>query len=66
MANKPVFGVAICPNCHSGQPILWNGNFVWKCLNCHTKFKVKRQKLSMVESVGYKPNREEKVDAEIH
>ena len=59
MANKPVLGVAICPKCHNKQPIIWNGNFVWRCLNCYTKFKVKRQKLLDVESVNYKSNKEE-------
>lgn len=68
MANKPVFGVAICPKCHNRQPIFWNGNFRWRCLNCYTEFKVKRQHLLDVESAEtregmlsqYNPKREEK------
>lgn len=70
MANKPVFGVAICPKCHKRNPIFWNGNFVWQCVHCYTVFKVKRQKLLDVESLQarptegtlshYDPKREEK------
>lgn len=55
MANKPVFGVAICPKCHKRNPIFWNGNFLLRCLHCYTEFKVKRQKLLNVEPVNYKP-----------
>ena len=62
MANKPVFGVAICPKCHNRQPIFWNGNFMWRCLNCYTVFKVKRQKLLNVETAPMPLPREEKTD----
>lgn len=61
MANKPVLGVAICPKCHKRNPIIWNGNFTWRCLYCRTEFKVKRQKLLDVESMNGKA-REEKTD----
>ena len=59
MANKPVFGVAICPKCHKRNPIFWNGNYKHKCFSCYTVFKLKRQNLLDVESVNYKPNKEE-------
>lgn len=62
MAKKPVFGVAICPKCHNKQPIYWNGNFVWRCVNCYTEFKIKRQKLLNVESMNHKrADREEEL-----
>lgn len=54
MANKPVLGVAICPKCLKRNPIIWNGNFMWRCLYCHTDFKVKRQKLLNVEPLHHK------------
>lgn len=63
MANKPVFGVAICPKCHKRNPIIWNGNFRWRCVYCHTEFKVKRQHLLDVESMNAKP-KEEKPDVD--
>jgi len=59
MANKPVFGVAICPKCHKNLPIYWNGNFKYRCIYCYTDFKVKRQKLSNVESPNHKSSKEE-------
>lgn len=49
MANKPCFGVAICPYCKSRNPIFWNGNYRHKCFKCSKPFNIKRQKLTDVE-----------------
>jgi len=49
MANKPVFGCATCPYCGSTNPVFWNGNMRWSCVNCRKPFRVKRQKLTRVE-----------------
>ena len=51
MANKPVFGVAVCPFCAGRNPVAWNGNFRYRCLHCCKEFSVKRQKLQNVEPI---------------
>lgn len=54
MANNPVFGVAVCPFCNKNNPLIWNGNFKWKCMHCKSTFKVRRQKLKHVEPSPFK------------
>ena len=51
MANKPVFGVVICPYCKVRNPIIWDGNFRYSCCLCHKTFNVKRQKLKDVKPI---------------
>ena len=54
MAKKPVFGCITCPYCGATNPVFWNGNMRWSCVNCKRSFKVSRQKLTRVEP--YKGN----------
>lgn len=54
MANNPVMGVAICPFCKAKNPVIWDGNFKYPCMQCHKDFKVKRQKLKNVQPVKMK------------
>lgn len=51
MANKPVFGTAICPYCKAENQLFWNGNFRCGCFTCHKTFRVKRQKLKNVQPI---------------
>lgn len=51
MANKPVFGISTCPYCNNKVPVVWNGNYKYKCLNCNKTYKIQRTKLTNVESV---------------
>ena len=54
MANNPVLGVAVCPFCKANNPVIWNGNFKYPCMQCHKNFKVNRQKLKNVQPVKVK------------
>ena len=49
MANNPVLGIATCPYCKAKNPVAWNGNFKYPCMQCHREFRVKRQKLQNVQ-----------------
>lgn len=49
MANKPVMGVATCPKCGKDNPLVWNGNYIFRCIHCCFRFRVKRQKLKKVK-----------------
>lgn len=54
MANKPVLGIATCPYCKAGNPVIWNGNFKYPCMVCNKTFRVKRQKLANVQPLKAK------------
>ena len=51
MANKPVFGTAVCPFCKTNNIVIWDGNFKKPCWHCHKTFKIKRQKLKNVQPI---------------
>jgi hypothetical protein len=55
MANKPVFGTAICPYCKGKNAVFWNGNCRIPCLYCYKDFKIKRQKLKNVRHLKVYP-----------
>ena len=51
MANKPVIGTAVCPNCGYPNVVIWDGNLKFPCLFCRKEFIVKRQKLKNAKHV---------------
>lgn len=49
MANRPCFGLIVCPYCRHKNAVFWNGNCRTQCYYCQRKFKVSRQKLTSVQ-----------------
>lgn len=56
MANNPVMGMVTCPYCKAKIPVVWNGNFKFRCIYCHKDFRIKRQKLKNVQPIHVKKN----------
>ena len=49
MANNPVIGLYRCPKCKRDNVVLWDGNVKTVCMNCGSKFTIKRQKMRKTE-----------------
>lgn len=49
MIRKLVFGCAICPYCKQSNPVFWDGDMKWICINCNEDFKVTYQELIEIE-----------------